>query len=366
MTKKILEMTGSLNCAGIETLLVNVLKNIDRNKFKIDFLVVANKKYFYTDEVLKLGSKIYAYPFKKVYKILIPFFFLKEIFVILKNKYDAVHCHFYFSSGIILFLAWLCGVKTRIVHSHNAREMIAPKPLKKIFTKIMQKIINIFATNKIACSKEAGIALYGKNSKFEIISNGIDISKFKYNVDVRNKVRKKLGIENSFVVGHIGRFDEQKNHEFLIDIFNEISKYKKNAKLLLIGEGLLQEKIKEKIKKLGIGKEVEFLGVRKDVNELCQAMDVFLLPSLFEGLPIVGIEAQAAGLPCFFSGEISKDVNIVNSYFIDLKQDNIFWANKIMEKAEKFKREDVSEQIIKSGYGFVNTINSFETLYELI
>ena len=364
MTKKILEMTGSLNCAGIETLLVNVLKNVDKNKFKIDFLVVENRKYFYTDEVLQLGSKIYTYPFKKVYKILIPFFFLKEIFVLLKNKYDVVHCHFYFSSGIILFLAWLCGVKTRIVHSHNAREMIAPKILKKILTKIMQKIINLFATNKIACSKEAGIALYGRNSEFEIINNGIDISKFKYNIDVRNKTRKKLNIENNFVVGHIGRFDEQKNHIFLIDIFNEITKYKENARLLLIGEGPLENKIKEKVKNLKIEEKVNFLGVRSDANELYQAMDVFLLPSLFEGLPIVGIEAQTAGLPCFFSNEISKDVNVVNSYFIDLKQDSIFWANKIIEKDEMFKRSDVSEQIIKSGYGFINTIKNFEKLYE--
>ena len=224
MTKKILEMTGSLNCAGIETLLVNVLKNIDRNKFKIDFLVVANKKYFYTDDVLNSGSKIYAYPFKEVHKILIPFFFLKEIFVLLKNKYDAVHCHFYFSSGIILFLAWLCGVKTRIVHSHNERKMFAPKPLKKIFTKIMQKMIDIFATEKIACSQKAGFALYGKKTEFKIINNGIDVSKFKYDVNVRNKIRKEFNIENNFVIGHIGRFDEQKNHNFLIDVFNEIIK----------------------------------------------------------------------------------------------------------------------------------------------
>ena len=364
MAKKILEITGSLNCAGIETLLVNILKNIDRDKFKVDFFVVENRKYFYTDEVLKLGSKIYTYPFKKIYKILIPFFFLKEIFILLKNKYDIVHCHFYFSSGIILFLAWLCGVKTRIVHSHNTRGMIAPKIFKKIFTTIMQKIIDVFATDKIACSKEAGFALYGKDSKFKIINNGVDINKFKYNIETRNRKREDLDIKNNFVIGHIGRFDEQKNHTFLIDIFNEILKEKENAILLLIGEGPLEEKIKEKIKILKIERKVKFLGVRKDANELYQAMDIFLLPSLFEGLPIVGIEAQTAGLPCFLSSEISKDVNIVNVQFISLQMDAEYWAKKIINVYDNFERIDMSEQIIKSGYGSINTINGFKKLYE--
>ncbi|MBR3628079.1 MAG: glycosyltransferase family 1 protein [Elusimicrobia bacterium] len=363
MTKKILEITGSLNCAGIETLLVNVLKNIDKTKYKIDFLVVANKKYFYTDEVLKFGSKIYTYPFKKVYKFLIPFFFLKEIFVILKNKYDVVHCHFYFSSGIILFLAWLCGVKTRIVHSHTERKMFAPKILIKPFTKIMQKIIDIFATDKIACSKEAGIALYGNNSNFKIVNNGVIIDKFKFNSQIRQQIRESFNLENSFVVGHIGRFVELKNHYFLVDVFNEILKYKKNSVLLLIGEGPLEEKIKEKVKNLKIGEQVKFLGIRNDINNIYQAMDVFLLPSVFEGLPIVGIEAQTAGLPCFFSDNISKEVRIINSYFLSLKENSEFWAQKIIDICKNFKRIDTSEQIIKSGYGFESTITAFENLY---
>ena len=364
MTKKILEMTGSLNCAGIETLLVNVLKNIDKDKFKVDFLVVANKKYFYTDEVLKYGSKIYTYPFKKVYKILVPFFFLKEIFVLLKNKYDVVHCHFYFSSGIILFLAWLCGVKTRIVHSHNEREMFAPKPLKKIFTKIMQKIIDVFATEKIACSQKAGIALYGKKSKFTIINNGIDVSKFKYDIKVRNKIRKEFNIENNFVIGHIGRFDEQKNHVFLIDIFNEILKYKKNALLLLIGEGVLKDKIKEKVNSLKIEENVRFLSARSDVNEIYQAMDVFLFPSRYEGLGIVAIEAQCSGLPCFISDCIPKEVIVCNTTTISLNKSANEWANIILEKTKELNRVDASEQIIGSGFSFTNTINDFEKLYE--
>lgn len=365
MPKKILEITGSLNCAGIETLLVNVLKKIDRSKFNIDFLVVADKKYFYTDDVLKCGSKIYTYPFKKVYKILIPFFFLKEIFVLLKNRYDVVHCHFYFSSGIILFLAWLCGVKTRIVHSHNAREMFAPKPLKKIFTKIMQKIIDAFATEKVACSRKAGLALYGENSKFRIVNNGIDTNKFQYNIEIRNKKREEFSIKNNFVVGHIGRFDEQKNHTFLIDIFYEITKYKENARLLLIGEGpLLEDKIKEKVKNLKIEEKVNFLGVRNDVNEIYQAMDVFLFPSKYEGLGIVAIEAQCSGLPCFISDCIPKEVIVCNTTTISLNKSANEWANIILEKTKDFKRADTLEQIINSGYDFDNTINSFAKLYE--
>lgn len=363
MPKKILEITGSLNCAGIETLLVNVLKKIDRSKFNIDFLVVADKKYFYTDDVLKCGSKIYTYPFKKVYKFLIPFFFLKEIFVLLQNKYDAVHCHFYFSSGIVLFLAWLCGVKKRIVHSHTEREMFAPKIFKKLFTKIMQKIIDVFATEKIACSQNAGIALYGEKTDFKIVNNGIDVEQFKFDSQIRENTRKKLNTEDSFVLGHIGRFVELKNHDFIIDIFNEILKHKNNSVLLLVGEGPLEREIKEKVKILKIEDKVKFLGVRNDVNEIYQAMDAFLLPSSFEGLPVVGIEAQTAGLPCFFSDKISKELNIINSCFIDLQKGSKHWAEEIVRICENFKRNDVAAQIAEKGYSFKNTISSFEKLY---
>lgn len=364
MSKKILEITGSLNCAGIETLLVNVLKSIDKKNFKIDFLVVANKEYFYTKEVLNLGSKIYSYPFKNVHKILIPFFFLKELILLLKNKYDVVHCHFYFSAGIVLFIAWLCGVKKRIVHSHNAREIFAPKILKKIFTKIMQKMIDLFATDKIACSKEAGIALYGKNSSFKVINNGIDINKFKYNAEIRNKIRKQLNIENKFVVGHIGRFDKQKNHDFLIDIFNEIYKQEKNAILILLGEGQLQKNIKGKVKNLNLQNSVMFLGNQSNVNEFYQAMDVFVLPSLHEGLPIVGVEAQTSGLPCFFSDTISKDLNIINSYFLPLENSEKYWTNEILKIYANFNRVDVSQKVVDFKYDITNTINKIKQLYE--
>jgi len=362
--KKILEITGSLNCAGIETLLVNVLKKIDRSKFNIDFLVVADKKYFYTDDVLKCGSKIYTYPFKKVYKFLIPFFFLKEIFVLLQNKYDAVHCHFYFSSGIVLFLAWLCGVKKRIVHSHTEREMFAPKIFKKLFTKIMQKIIDVFATEKIACSQNAGIALYGEKTDFKIVNNGIDVEQFKFDSQIRKNTRKKLNTEDSFVLGHIGRFVELKNHDFIIDIFNEILKHKNNSVLLLVGEGPLEDKVKEKVNTLKIEDKVKFLGVRNDVNEIYQAMDTFLFPSKFEGLGLVAIEAQCSGLPCFISDCIPKEVIVCNTTTVSLNKSANEWANIILEKTKDFKRTDTSEQIINSGYDFDNTINSFAKLYE--
>lgn len=363
MQKKILQVTGSLDCAGIETLLMNVLKNIDREKFKIDFLVVANKKYFYSDMVLKYGSKIYTYVFKEVYKILIPFFFIKEIMVLLKHKYDIVHCHFYFSTAIVLFLAWLCGVKKRIAHSHNTRTIYAPKFLVKPCTLFMQKIIRMFATDMVACSQEAGIALFGKQANFKIVKNGINKDYFKFNKQIRTKVRKQINIENNFVLGHAGRFDYQKNHIFLINVFKEVLKYNKNAVLLLIGVGMLEQKIKQEIKNLNMEDKVKFLGISKNINELYQAMDVFLLPSLYEGLPIAGVEAQASGLPCFFSQNISNGLYITNSFFLPLDAGYEFWAKKIIEVSSDFIRKDTSFDVEKSGYDLKNTLNAFEKLY---
>ena len=185
-----------------------------------------------------------------------------------------------------------------------------------------------------------------------VVNNAIDVDKFKYDEKIRKEKRKELNIkDNQLVIGHIGRFVQQKNHEFLIDIFNEIYKQDKNAILLLIGEGPLKEEIQNKVNELGLDKNVKFLGQRSDANELYQAMDAFVLPSLYEGLPVVGVEAQAAGLPCFFSTDMTKETEILDSTkFISLTHKSKYWADKILKEVSLFKRQDTSEEIVDNKF----------------
>ena len=198
-----------------------------------------------------------------------------------------------------------------------------------------------YANLQLACSKEAGEWLFG-NTQFIVLNNGIDVSKYVFNQNIREEYRKILGFSDELVLGHVGRFSNQKNHNFLIDIFYEIIKINKKSKLILIGTGELENEIKEKVESLSLKEKVIFLGARADVNKIMQAMDVFILPSLFEGLPVVGVEAQASGLPCIISDTVSKDVKITDSVLqISLSLPPEEWGKKLIDFYETFERKDM-------------------------
>ncbi len=213
-----------------------------------------------------------------------------------------------------------------------------------------------------ACSTEAGIYLFGKKRKFEFIPNAIDLEKFEYNEQTRKEIRKELDLEGKLVIGNVGRFNLQKNHSFLLDIFNEIVKKNKDSILLLIGTGELEENIKQKIKELKLEKRVKLLGVRKDVNKLYQAMDIFLMPSLFEGLPLTGVEAQASKLKCYFADTITKEVIISNNVkFLSLKLTPEQWADKIVQDA-KYERNNV--EILNQDFNIKILAKNMEEKYQ--
>ena len=317
---RILHVLQRMEAGGTQALLMNLYRNIDRSKVQFDFLVEYPNKYFYDDEIISLGGKVYYSNVridKKVFK------FEKLLKRILKeNDYSIIHMHTYSIGYFVLKTAKKCGVPIRIAHSHNNQTVKDKLYLLKLF---MQKIYTKYATDLFACSEEAGRYLF-KNKNFTVLNNSIDSQKFIFSENTRNKKREELKLTNEFLIGHIGRLHPQKNHFFLIKLFYEYKKSNNNSKLLLIGDGPLEDDIKELIKKYKIQDSVIMLKNRSDVNELLMAMDVFVLPSIFEGLGIVAIEAQAAGTPCVTSNKLPKE-SVVSPICVqlDLNDDINLW-----------------------------------------
>ncbi|MGL4607828.1 MAG: glycosyltransferase family 1 protein [Eubacteriaceae bacterium] len=356
---RILQVFGQMNRGGAETMIMNLYRNIDRSKVQFDFIVHTEEKCAYDDEIIALGGKIFRVPryrgrnhfqYKKVWKK-----FFKE-----HLEYKIIHGHIRSTASIYLKIAKEYGLIT-IIHSHSTSN--GGGFTAKIKNQLQKKIE---ADYYFACSKKAGEWLFGsertKKENFQVICNAIDLEKFAFNEELRNINRKKLGLEEKFVIGHVGRFDPPKNHAFLIDVFSEIYKENGNARLLLVGDGALREKIKTKVNKLGLAESVIFTGVSPDVNELMMVMDAFVFPSLYEGLPVTIIEAQAAGLYCVISDQISKEVKITNLVkFLSIKNSEKEWSMEVMKI--KTRRVDKRNEIKKEGYDINFLANLLTEIY---
>lgn len=356
---------------GVEAILLNYYRHIDKNKIQFDFICDedSNTSIIPVKEIEDMGGRvIMCPPYQKVFKYQK---FMINLFK--KNKYKIVHSNINTLSVFPLRAAKKAGVPVRIAHSHSTSN---PKEWKKNLIKnILRPFSKKYANVYFACSELAGRYLFGNKTfdegKVTIINNAIDVEKFVYNEDIRKKVRNELKEkckseinDDTLIVGHIGRFVKQKNHEFLIYIFNEIYKRKENSVLVLVGQGPLQKEIEEKVNNLGLQNRVLFLGQRNDANELYHAMDVFVLPSLYEGLPVVGVEAQAAGLLCKLSNAMTKETKILDTTnFIDLNLPAEVWAEKIIEDYEKFERKNVSKEFENNGFNIKKEAKKLEDKY---
>ncbi len=360
---KICQIMGKWVGGGVEAIVMNYYRYIDRNKIQFDFICDEDSTNIPYEEIKKLGGKVFLIPpYQKIFK------YNKELLKILKREnYKIIHSHINTLSIFPLRIAKKANVPIRIAHSHSTTNKKEWK--KNLLKQVLKPLSKIYATHYFCCSEYAGRWLFG-NKEFDdgnvyVLNNAIDVDRFKYNEKVRKKIRKELKIkDDTLVLGHIGRFVEQKNHTFLIDIFYEIQKVNKNSKLLLIGQGPLMTEIKNKVNKLGLKKSVLFLGQRENVNELYQAMDIFLLPSLYEGLPVVGIEAQAANLPCILSNTITKEVKILDSTsFISLNHKANYWKNDIIKNLKKIDRQDTVDKITTSNFNINIEAKKLEKKY---
>lgn len=357
---RVLHILQRMEAGGTQALLMNIYRKIDRTKVQFDFLVVYKEKQFYDDEIEKMGGHVYKLSFRE--DLNLPKF-QKDLagFFAQHHEYKIVHCHAYTIGYFCLKAAKKAGIPVRIAHSHsNAAVHDVKLPLKLI----MQKLFTIYSTDLFACSEEAGKFAF-KGKKFGIVQNAIDSQKFIADANIREKIRKALRVESKFVVGHVGRMQPEKNHDFLIDVFAEIKKKKSDAELILVGTGPLAEKVKSKVAEKGLSDCVHFLGNRKDMNRIYQAMDVFVFPSLFEGLGIVAIETQAAGVPIVCSEGLPPETDITPIYRKLLLSDGAEkWANAALEMAQNpSAHTNMQKYVIDAGFDMDATAKYMENYY---
>lgn len=355
---RILNIFMVLDRGGAETFVMNVYRQIDRNKVQFDFLVHGDKVGAYEEEIQNMGGKIYRLPSINnffSYKKAIKCFFDEH------PDYKVIHSHASELGWFIFREANKRNIPYRICHAHNAPKGITLKsPFRFIFKIGMKKHSNVY----LACSNKAGIWQFGRKSNFKVINNGIFVNDFKFNEELRESVRSELGISDKFVVGHVGRFERQKNHNYLIEIFDCIAN-RQDAVLLLIGEGSLRLEIEQLVKKKGLLERVFFLGSQQNVSKYLCAMDVFVFPSLFEGLPVTLIEAQANGLACYISDSISTEVRITDLIICcPISSSAEDWADKITKTIRRNCNRLVYSDLIKaSGYGIEETVDQLQEFY---
>lgn len=351
-----------MNRGGAETLIMNLYRNIDRNKVQFDFLTC--KKGVFDSEIIQMGGKVHRIPYITDVG---HFKYIKELnhFFSLNNDYKIVHSHMDKMTGFVLHKAKKAGIPIRISHSHNTSS--EGGTASRIYKWVAGNFILPNATNLIACSTIAAEWLFkGHSSKTKILKNGIECSQFAFSESVRREVREELNIkENAFVLGHIGRFNHQKNHTFLLDIFAKFNNKNRNSLLLLVGDGSLRSDIEKQVEELKLVNKVRFVGIRNDINRILQAFDVFVFPSLHEGLPVSLIEAQASGLPCAISTNISKEVDLGSNLveFLSLAEQDL-WIQKLIQIAtSRSSRKIVTDIVVEQGYDIRETAGNIEDFY---
>lgn len=364
---RVLQIIGDVVGGGVEQVILNYYRHIDKSKVQFDFVVHKGALQTYIDNVEALGGKVYQItPYKKNH-----FKTIAEMYKIMKGRYSIVHSNMNALSVFPLFAAYLAGVPVRILHNHSTDTKA--EPLRTFIKHLLRPFARLFANQYWACSRLAGEWMYGKKAieegKVTIINNAIDLKKFAFDEEKRERLREELGLQDCFVIGHVGRFMKQKNHAFLVDIFSEINKKQENARLVLVGDGPLKTEIEDKVKAIGLEAKVIFTGVRSDVADLYNVMDVFVFPSLYEGLGMVAVEAQANGLLVVASTEVPVEAKISDNIKFEALNKSL-WVNVILDcmknsgrsvddeiKRNKFDIAVEAEKLGKKYEGFIKMMS---------
>lgn len=361
MPIRVLHVFASLDRGGAETMIMNIYRKIDRSKIQFDFVVNERAQtYQYESEIKSLGGRIYKIP---SYNILQHVSYKNVWFNLLSHhpEWKIIHAHHTSTAFIYLSIANALQ-RITIAHSHISG---GEKTIKSFIKYGVRYPLRYIAQYQFACSKVAGNWMFGKKfHHVSILKNAIDVDRFLFHETTRKQKREQLNVADKFVIGHIGRFEKQKNHSFLIDIFKTVCARNPNTVLLLVGDGHLRPIIEDKVKASGLSDHVIFTGVRSDVPALLQAMDVFVFPSLYEGLGIVTIEAQAAGLPCIVSEVIPEEAHITPFIqAIPLKCSPQYWAERIVPYMTGYSRKNTYEAIRAGGYDINDTALWLEKFY---
>ena len=326
---KVLHVFEYFAQGGIENFVINVFRNMDREKYQFDFAFINRTPGVFDDEVKSSGSRIFYFDSEeKTFKN-----YKNSLTRIIKENgpYDAVHSHMYYFSGYILKVAKKCGVNVRIAHSHETLKGRKQTFLRTMYEKIMRKMILKNATDLLACSDMAGKYVFGDKAGYRVLYNGIDLNRFNFNSETRAQFRKKLHIEDKFVLLNIGRFADQKNHSYLIKIFEEVARKSDNAFLVLIGDGALKNDIEAQIESCNLASKVLIRSNIKNTEDYYNVADVFVLPSKYEGMSIVSVEAQACGLYSLLSDKIPKEIAVTDIVqYLSIDDLPTHWAERIL------------------------------------
>lgn len=355
---------GSMKYGGTEAFIINYYRNINKENVIIDFVYQGDEKGVYDDELIACGSNIYH----TVYKNQNPILFSKQIAeIIKKNNYKIIHSQMDAMGAWPLLIAKFKGVPVRIAHSHNTAHQTNNK-IQILVNDLAKTLLRKVSTHYFACGKEAGKWLFGEKlfekGKVEVIHNAINLDDYSFSNDKRMKIRNEFSIKDSdILIGHVGQFRKQKNHEKIIEIFHSLVQQNVNYKLMLVGSGELEDSIKELCQKLNILDHVIFTGSRNDVSTIMNAFDLFLFPSLFEGLSVVAVEAQANGVPCVFSNTISNETFINDNIdVVDLNASEDIWTNAI-NKAIGNGRINSEKAFSSNGYNIKVEAKKLEKKY---
>ena len=366
---KVLYFVDRMLRGGIQTFVIENTTHFNKDIIQIDYLLLDDGNDYELEETLRsLGSNVHKLDgvwLRKPTDYLTYCKSLNEFFA-KHNDYNIVHMHSSSKNFMVLYYAKKYGINIRIAHSHSICFQSKTK-VQILLGNILKLPLKKFATHYFACSEIAGKWMFGnkivKNGEVKTIHNAVDVDKFAFNIDIREKMRNKLNLKNALVIGHVGRFTDLKNHIFLIDIFYEMYKQNENSKLILVGTGEKENEIKEKVNKLGLSNSVIFTGFKNNVSDYMQSMDVFLFPSKFEGLGLVLIEAQASGLPSFTSSNVvpmeAKVSELLN--FISLENTPMVWSDKILK--HNLERKDVKTNIRNIGYDIESSAKILEEFY---
>lgn len=365
---RILHLTEMLSAAGIESFIMNNYRHIDREKVQFDFLVLRNQKEFYDDEVKKLGGQKYYVHSDKSNTLLRVLDESNQIEKFLEaHHYDIVHIHYTTPlRAYYLRAAKRAGVSVRIYHSHSAY-VSGKSKTKLIIYSILRGKMEAWGTHWFSCSMAAAKWMYPKqlidSEKVKIIHNGIDTKKFAYDPEARNRIREAEGLKGRFVIINTGRLSDQKNQLFLVEIMREVVKNDPSTMLLLLGKGEKEAEIRRKVSEYSLSDNVRLLGVHDNVYDYLSAADCYVMPSLYEGLPVAGIEAQCNGLPCIFSTDITDEVKVLDTTrFLSLDSTPEIWAKQLLELRNK-ERTDGSEALRRVGYDIKDVSKELEQFY---
>lgn len=360
--KRVLCITANMNAGGAETFLMKMYRAMDKTRYQMDFCVNTDSN-FYEPEILSLGGIIHKVPAKSQ-SIVGWYRETKKVVHDYGYKY-IIRVSEHSLAALDLVVARQGGADHLIMRSSNAS---SENKTSIMLHKLFRFLPRLVATTKMAPSTEAAEYSFGKGciekGQAFLLNNAIDTAVYRYDPAGRERIREELGLKDKFVVGHVGRFNQQKNHTFLIDVFNELLKKKPEARLVLVGKGDLEELIRQKVQDLGIGSYVIFTGVRKDVPQLMSAFDVFLFPSLYEGMPNTVIEAQTAGLPCLVSATITRESQVTDIVsYLDLGEKVDVWASEALVLAGRERDREKYHGIMKeNGYDINDCVNQFTNL----